>query len=159
LRRSSTRRTRTARLSTSISALALALLCAGCGGAKTVPYTDISSQLHGVEFPRLERQLFRTRKELALFLEQSTPGRAPAVPPIDFAHREAILVTVGPRSSTGYALRVVKVRETSDRIAVTVRERTPGLGERVQARVTYPFRLITIPRIDKKLLLHIEGRP
>jgi hypothetical protein len=87
------------------------------------------------------------------------PGRAPGVPPIDFARREAIIVAVGPRSSTGYALRVVKVRETSDRIAVTVRERTPTIGEPVQARVTYPFRLITIPRIDKKLLLHIEGRP
>lgn len=87
------------------------------------------------------------------------PGRAPAIPPIDFAHREAILVAVGPRSSTGYALRVVKVRETSDRIAVTVRERTPTIGEPVVARVTYPFRLITIPRIDKSLLLHIEGRP
>jgi hypothetical protein len=42
---------------------------------------------------------------------------------------------------------------------VTVRERTPSLGEPVVARVTYPFRLITIPRIDKKLRLHIEGRP
>jgi hypothetical protein len=87
------------------------------------------------------------------------PGRGPRAPTIDFAHREAILVAVGPRSSTGYALRVVKVRETSDRIAVTVQERTPTLGERVVARVTYPYRLITIPRIDKRLLLHIEGRP
>jgi hypothetical protein len=87
------------------------------------------------------------------------PGFAPTVPRIDFAHREAILIATGPRSSTGYALRIVKVRETSDRIAVTVHERAPSLGERVVARVTYPFRLITIPRSSKKLLLHIEGRP
>jgi len=115
--------------------------------------------LHHVQFPRLIRQLFRTRAELVAYLAHQLPGRPPAVPPIDFTHREAILIATGPRSSTGYALRVVKVRETSDRIAVTVHERTPSLGEPVVARVTYPFRLITIPRIDKTLLLHIEGRP
>jgi hypothetical protein len=132
---------------------------AGCGGSRAVAYVDISSQLRGVEFPRLTRQVFRTREEFVAYLERQMPGRAPAPPPIDFARREAILIAVGPRSSTGYALRVVKVRETNDRIAVTVRERAPTLDERVFARVTYPFRLITIPRIDKRLFLHIEGRP
>jgi hypothetical protein len=87
------------------------------------------------------------------------PGRAPAIPEIDFARREAILIATGPRSSTGYALRIVKVRETGDRIAVTARELTPALGEPVVARVTHPFRLITVPRTSKKLLLHLEGRP
>jgi hypothetical protein len=87
------------------------------------------------------------------------PGRAPAIPEIDFARREAILIATGPRSSTGYALRIVKVRETGNRIAVTARELAPALGEPVVARVTYPFRLITVPRTSKKLLLHLEGRP
>jgi len=132
---------------------------AGCGESRAVPYVDISSQLRGGQFPRLVRETFRSREELVEFLDRQMPGQAPKAPAIDFAHREAILVAVGPRSSTGYALRVVKVRETSDRIAVTVHERTPTLGEQVTARITYPFRLITIPRIDKKLLLHIEGRP
>ena len=134
-------------------------MLAGCGGGKTVPYTDISAQLHGVEFPRLEREAFLDRASFADFLAKLMPGRAPAVPQIDFSRREAILIAVGPRSSTGYALRIVKVRETSDRIAVTVRERAPSLGEAVVARVTYPFRLITIPPSRKRLLLHIAGRP
>jgi hypothetical protein len=132
---------------------------AACGTSRTISYVDISSQLRGAEFPRLVRQVFHTHEELQLYLDRQMPGNAPVVPPIDFSRREAILVAVGPRSSTGYALRVVKVRETSDRLAVTVRERTPTLDEPVTARVTYPFRLITIPRVDKKLLLHIEGRP
>ena len=136
------------------------LLLAACGSTpKPVPYADVSRQLHDVQFPRLTRELFRSRAALTGYLGRALPGRAPTAPNIDFAHREAILVAMGPRSSTGYALRVVKVRETSDRIAVTVRERTPSLGEPVVPRVTYPFVLITIPRIDKKLLLHIEGRP
>ena len=135
-------------------------MLAACGGSeKPVPFVDVSSQLHDVQFPRLVRELFRSRTELVGYLGRALPGRGPVVPNIDFAHREAILVAMGPRSSTGYALRVVKVRETSDRIAVTVRERTPSLGQPVVPRVTYPFVLITIPRIDKKLLLHIQGRP
>jgi PrcB C-terminal len=87
------------------------------------------------------------------------PGRAPNVPPVDFAHREAILISTGPRSSTGYKLRVVKVGETRDRVAVTVKETTPRLGEPVVARLTYPFVLITIPQNPKSLFLHFEGRP
>jgi PrcB C-terminal len=132
---------------------------AACGAGEKVPFVDVSSQLHGVQFPRLTRELFRSRAELVGYLGRALPGRPPVAPNIDFTHREAILVAMGPRSSTGYALQVVKVRETSDRIAVTVRERTPSLGEPVVPRATYPFVLITIPRIHKSLLLHIQGRP
>jgi protease stability complex PrcB-like protein len=135
------------------------LVLAGCGSEKPVPYIDITSQVHGAQFPRLERELFRSQASLDGYLERALPGGKLTIPKIDFAHREAILVAMGPRSSTGYALRVVKVVETGDRIAVTVHERTPSLGEPVIARVTYPFVLITIPRIDKSLLLHLQGRP
>jgi PrcB C-terminal len=112
-----------------------------------------------VEFPRVVRQAFLARSDFAKYLRRAMPGNAPRIPPIDWARREAILVAAGPRSSTGYDLRVVDVHETSDRLVVAVRERTPSLGEPVEARVTYPFRLITIPRSSKRLFLHWEGRP
>jgi hypothetical protein len=105
------------------------------------------------------RQVFRSRPEFADYLAKAMPGSAPKIPRVDWGRREAVLVAAGPRSSTGYVLRVVSVHETRDRLVVSVRERTPSLGEPVQARVTYPFRLITIPRISKKLFLHWEGRP
>lgn len=87
------------------------------------------------------------------------PGRRIQLPRIDFSRREAILVAAGPRSSTGYDLRILGVRETGSRIVVTVRERTPSLGQPVTAKVTYPFRLITVPRSDKHLRLKWLGRP
>jgi hypothetical protein len=87
------------------------------------------------------------------------PGRRLHVPRIDFSRREVILIAAGPRSSTGYELRILGVRENGDRIVVTVRERTPTLGERVLARVTYPFRLISVPRSDDHLRLKWLGRP
>jgi hypothetical protein len=136
------------------------VLLTGCGGrAEPVAYTDLSARLRPVEFPRVVRQIFRTRAELADYLRQAMPGNAPRIPPIDWSRREAILVAAGPRSSTGYTLRIVGVRETANHVVVTVHERTPTLGEPVRTRVTYPFRLITIRRIDKPLFLHWEGRP
>jgi hypothetical protein len=87
------------------------------------------------------------------------PGRRIHLPRIDFSRREAILVAAGPRSSTGYELRILGVRGDGDQIIVRMRERTPSLGQRVEARVTYPFRLLTVPRSDKRLRLKWLGRP
>jgi len=93
------------------------------------------------------------------YLQHAMPGRRIELPRIDFSRREAILVAAGPRSSTGYHLRILGVREVGSRIVVTVRERTPSLGQPVTAKVTYPFRLITVPRSDKHLRLKWLGRP
>jgi hypothetical protein len=137
-----------------------ALLVAGCGGSgRPVAYEDLSAQLHPAEFTRQARQIFRSREDLVKYLESAMPGRRLHLPRIDFARREAILVAAGPRSSTGYVLRILGVRETGSRIIVRVRECTPSLGERVTAKVTYPFRLISVPRSDKHLRLKWLGRP
>jgi hypothetical protein len=124
-----------------------------------VPYRDISSQLRGYEPPRLAREVFTSRAELAKYLRHTVPAGHARMPRVDWAHREAILVASGPRSSTGYSLRVVSLYARGSRLALTVKERTPSLGEPVAAKVTYPFVLITVPRTDKSLLLHFQGRP
>ncbi|MGZ8708362.1 MAG: protease complex subunit PrcB family protein [Gaiellaceae bacterium] len=92
-------------------------------------------------------------------LERNNPGRPILLPNIDFARREIYLVAAGPRSSTGYELQVVRVRDEGDHIVVVVHERTPTLGDPVQARATYPFRLIALPRSDKPVKLAWPGRP
>jgi PrcB C-terminal len=91
-------------------------------------------------------------------LARNNPGRKLTVPPIDFADREAFLVAVGPRSSTGYALRIVRVHQIGGHVDVVVREQTPSLGEPVRARVTYPFRLLVLDS-DKPVHLKMMGRP
>jgi hypothetical protein len=119
----------------------------------------VSSGLRPAEFTRQVRQIFRSHDELSEYLENAMPGRRLRIPGIDFAHREAVLVAAGPRSSTGYELRVLSVRERGGRLVVTVHERTPSLGESVKPRVTYPFLLLSVPRSDKSLLLKWPGRP
>ena len=92
-------------------------------------------------------------------LEQNNPGRTIRLPNIDFGHREIYLVAAGPRSSTGYALQILRVQDVGDHIDVVIHERTPSLADTVQARVTYPFRLIALPRSSKPVKLKWPGRP
>jgi PrcB C-terminal len=136
------------------------LILAGCGAQPhAVPYQDLTRETGPLEFTRITRDVFRSRAALLEVLERNNPGRSIRLPRIDFAHREAYLVAAGPRSSTGYELRVVQVRDEGDRIVVVVNERTPSLGDPVSARVTYPFRLIVLPRSDKPVKLKWPGRP
>jgi hypothetical protein len=92
-------------------------------------------------------------------LEQNNPGRAIRLPNIDFGRREIFLVGAGPRSSTGYELQILRVQDVGSHIDVVVHERTPSLDDAVQARVTYPFRLIALPRSSKPVKLKWPGRP
>lgn len=136
------------------------MLLAACGSApEDVAYTDLTARSGRLEFTRITRQLFRTRETLVAALERMNPGRELKLPPIDFSRDEAYLVAAGPRSSSGYDLRIVRVQDVGDHVVVVVREQTPSLGDPVQARVTYPFRLITIPRSDEPVKLKWLGRP
>jgi hypothetical protein len=143
----------------SVAALLL-LLLAGCGGTpRDVPYTDLTRQAGPLEFTRITRDLFRSRAALLDVLERNNPGRPIRLPSIDFSRREVYLAAAGARSSTGYELEVVRVRDEGDHIDVVVHERTPSLGDRVQARVTYPFVLISLPRSNEPVKLKWPGRP
>ncbi len=129
------------------------------GGDRPLAWQDVSRQLGPAEFPRPAGRVFGSARELHRFLIAAMPGRAPEPPPIDFRRREAVLLATGPRSSTGYAVEVESVREERGRVVVHVRERTPSLRDPVAARVTYPYRLITLPRRDKPVDIIWEGRP
>jgi len=64
------------------------------------------------------------------------------------------LITAGPRSSTGYSLDVVRAEVERGRVYIVVREVTePG-----RAKITYPYRLLVFPKIDKPVHVHWEGR-
>lgn len=126
--------------------------------SKRVPWRDLTAQLRGLELPRQTGRAYQSRGKLADYLRAVMPGRAPEVPRIDFRHEEAVLVGSGPRSSTGYDLRVVRVEERGDTVDVRVRERAPSLGEPTEARITYPYRLIVFKRIDKPVHVIWEGR-
>ena len=132
---------------------------AGCGSSTPVSYIDLTQQTGDLEFTRISVRSFDDRASLVEFLERMNPGRRLHVPPVDFDRRQVFLVAAGPRSSSGYELRVVRVRNEGGRVVVTVRERTPSLGESVRAGVTYPYRLLALPRNDDPVKLKWLGRP
>jgi len=136
------------------------LALTGCSGkARAVAYTDLTRQTGRLEFTRITSAACRSRAALLEVLERNNPGRPIKLPSIDFANREAYLVATGPRSSTGYELEILRVTDTGSQILVWVHERTPALGDPIQARITYPYRLITLPRSDKPVKLKWPGRP
>ena len=113
------------------------------GKEHAVAWRDLSGDVGPLTLVRGERRLFRDRSRLAAFLR--TAGSKRPVPAVDFSARQLLIVTPGPRSSTGYRIDVLSVRERDGKITVRIRERTPRLGERVTARVTYPYRLLSLP--------------
>ncbi|MBA2462081.1 MAG: protease complex subunit PrcB family protein [Actinobacteria bacterium] len=102
-------------------------------------------------------RVFRAREPLVE--ELRSDGRSATIPPIDFRRRTAILVSSGPRSSTAYELKIIRVVEERRRIVVMVRERTPSLAVPGAATLTFPFRLITIERSGKSVAVGWKGRP
>lgn len=123
-----------------------------------VSYEDLTPELGSLEFTRITVERSRSRTELLDVLRRHNPGRILRLPPIDYSRQETFLVAAGPRSSTGYALRIVRVEEKGGRIDVVVREQTPSLGDPVRARVTYPYRLLVLDS-DKPVHLKWLGRP
>jgi PrcB C-terminal len=68
--------------------------------------------------------------------------------------QEHVLITAGPRSSTGYSLEIERAVVERGRVSIVVREvDRPG-----RAQITYPYRLLVFPKIDKPVHIHWEGR-
>ena len=131
----------------------------GQGNAHELAWQDLNHGLGRVEFTRKVTAVYHSRAPFARLLEATMPGRAPRTPALDFGKREAIVVSLGPRSSTGYSLRVERVVERRRGIYVYLRERTPSLSDPVTARVTYPYRAIAITRSTKPVYVKLQGRP
>jgi hypothetical protein len=131
----------------------------GHGGAHALAWRNLNSRLGRVEFTRKVTGVYHSRAPFARLLEATMPGRAPQPPRVDFGKQEVVVVSLGPRSSSGYALRVERVVERRRGIDVYLREQTPSLGDPVDPRVTYPYRAIAIARSTKPVYVKLQGRP
>ena len=80
--------------------------------------------------------------------------RRPGVRVTTTGSNERVLITSGPRSSTGYSIEVRRALVEHGRISIVVRE-VDGPG---RAKVTYPYRLLVFPKLDKPVHVHWEGR-
>jgi len=120
-------------------AAVLVVLLLPHGKSRPVAWRDASSQVGPVLTSDLTRRLFRTPAQFKEFFGSDAQA------PVDFSTRQLLLISPGPRSSTGYSVRILSVTERDDAITVKVRERTPTLADHVEARVTYPYQLLSLP--------------
>jgi PrcB C-terminal len=119
--------------------------------SRPVPWQDVGARVGPVLTSDLTRRLFRTPEQFHEYFGSEAQA------PVDFSRRQLLLVSTGPRSSTGYAVRILSVTERGNEIMVKVRERSPTLTEHVQARVTHPFRLLSLPA-GKDVFVDWAGR-
>jgi hypothetical protein len=111
--------------------------------SRPLAWHDLTGQVGPLTIADRESRLYRNQEDLDRYLAQTKArGR---VPQTDFSQRQLLLVSPGPRSSTGYQVEVLSVTEQGGEITVHVRERTPALADRVEARVTHPYRLLSLP--------------
>ena len=103
--------------------------------------------------------VYHSPDAFARLLDATMPGRAPQPPAVDWAREEVVVIALGPRSSSGYSLRILRVVERRRGIEIDARERTPSLGEPVTGRVTYPYRALAIRRSGKRVSVKLQGRP
>lgn len=122
--------------------------------SEPAPWRDLSAQVGPLSIAGTERRLFRDQEQLARYLARA---HARETPTVDFSNRQLLLVSTGPRSSTGYSIVILGVEEEDGSITVRVREATPDLEDRVEARVTYPYRLLSLPA-GKEVFVDWLGR-
>lgn len=119
----------------------------------------MTPHLGPVLWPKPVTRSFWKQGQLTRYLARTFPRRAPTVPRFDFVRDKLILVAAGPRSSTGYGVEIVRVIGLRSTVRVLARETTPSLGHQVAARLTSPYRLITIPATSKRVYVQWQGRP
>ena len=125
------------------------------GKSRPVAWRDLTAQVGPLRISDREHRLFREQDELDRYLVRAGARGAP--PEVDFSQRQLLLVSPGPRSSTGYEVEVLSVRERDGEITVRVRERAPTLQDRVEGRVTHPYRLLSLPA-DEEVAVDWFGR-
>ena len=129
------------------------------GPEKQLVWQDVTARMGPVLWPKSVSRSFWRRRQVTRYLARTFPLGVPKVPRFDFARRRLILVAAGPRSSTGYGVKIVRITERRSTIDVLARESTPSLSTRVVPKLTSPYRLITIPATSKRVYVQWQGRP
>jgi hypothetical protein len=122
---------------------------------RELPYGTPS--LGAIAFPTPTVRVFRSNEELQRYVARAEPGTS--VGDFDFSRSAGfVLVTTGPRSSSGYSIDVARVVEERSRIVVHAVERAPRLGDAVRPEVTSPYRLLAFAQLDKPVAVEWAGR-
>jgi hypothetical protein len=99
-----------------------------------------------LQLPRPTTEIFRTRADFDRFLEELDV--AVDRPRIDFERDAAVLLALGPRSSGGSSVDIVRVEEQRGRVLVVARE---SYTRTAPALVAYSSLLVVVPETGKPI--------
>jgi hypothetical protein len=116
------------------------------GSRRAMPWHDLTPQTGPLELPNGLTREFISRPQLAAWLH-SRGGKI--VPQVVFPRWRVVLVSLGPRSTTAYSIHVVGVSQDDDRVIVRVARRNASLTDPGRPKLTFPYRLITVPTTGK----------
>jgi len=82
------------------------------GTSEPIAWRDLSAQVGPLSIAGTERRLFRDQEQFERYLARA---HARETPTVDFSRRQLLLVSTGPRSSTGYSIEILAVEEQDER--------------------------------------------
>jgi hypothetical protein len=134
-----------------VTTLLLVDKLSGPGASHPLPWRNLTAETGRLELPRGITREFISEPQLAAYLH-SRGGTH--VPTVDFPRTRAALITLGPRSTTAYTIRVLRVREDGNHVVVTVRRQNASLADPGTPKLTFPYQLIALPTTGKRI--HVE---
>ena len=80
----------------------------------------------------------------------------PPVPQVDFTRYSVVAVFAGEQPTGGYSVEILSAETsgspTQEQLAITVEHRQPSAGDFVTEALTYPYHMITIPKIHGRVV-------
>jgi len=73
---------------------------------------------------------------------------APPAPAVDFSKESVLVVYMGEKNSGGYSIEVTGVQKENGKLAVSVRQTSPGPGTMTTMALTQPFHMVRIPKVQ-----------
>jgi hypothetical protein len=122
-----------------------------------VPWTDLAAKVGPARWATPTISVARDPTKLANLFQVALLAPRPRLPSINFSRDEVVVITVGPRSSTGYSLHVLRVTQSGN-LDIRVREETPTLHDKVAPTVTFPYLLLVVPKSHKHVSVKYVGR-
>ena len=127
-------------------------------GGSPVAWRDVSSQVGTFSPESAAAKSFITPTHVVRALDRLDPRHRHRLPRVEWGREELLVLALGPRSATGYDLRVLRVVDQRSRVLVVLREQAPRLGESAAARLVSPYRAIVIPTRHKPVAVAWSDR-
>ncbi len=127
-------------------------LLLGCTsvGEGEVGFETIEGPGSAIDFIEAEELVISSQEDWMTLWQRLQEGVIPSVPApeIDFSQRMVLAVFAGEKPTGGFTMAIKRVVKERGGLKVYVEEGSPPPGAMVTQVLTYPYHIVSIPRID-----------